>query len=89
MPPEQLTDVNELLHIITELGHQVADMPKSWPNISLDRNDDPFLWAALIGKAGFIISADRKHLLSLKIFKGIPIGKPKDFFAWVKIKHPM
>ncbi|RJQ26241.1 MAG: hypothetical protein C4589_10155 [Peptococcaceae bacterium] len=63
-------------------------MPKDWPPVSKDRDDDQFLWVALAGDAEYIISDD-KHLLKLKGSFIIPIGTPENFFEWVKIAHPM
>lgn len=84
-----LDKINELLDITFELGDQVLDMPIDWPPASPDRNDDPFLWASVAGHAEYIISHDNRHMLSLGSYEGIPIGKPKDFFDWVKLAHPM
>jgi predicted nucleic acid-binding protein len=74
---------------IINMGIPVQEMPESWPPVSPDRDDDPFLWTASQGKAEFIISHDKRHMLKLGTFKGIPIGNAKTFFEWVKIKHPM
>lgn len=79
----------KLLELITIEGYPVKEMPKNWPKVSPDRKDDPFLWAALKGDAEYIISDDKSHLLSLKEFRGIPIGKPRNFFQWVIKNHPM
>ncbi|HAG08194.1 MAG TPA: hypothetical protein DCK87_01310 [Desulfotomaculum sp.] len=85
----QSEEIIKLLELITDLGIEVPDMPDDWPSISSDRNDDPFLWAALTGGAEYIISDDESHMLKLKEFCGIPIGTPGDFFEWVKIAHPI
>lgn len=78
-----------LLSIITDNGILVSDMPQNWPPASPDRKDDPFLFAALEGDAEYIISDDKAHMLILKKFRGIPIGKPREFFDWAEIHHPM
>ncbi|QGP93366.1 PIN domain protein [Neomoorella glycerini] len=82
-------EVLELLKIVTTIGREVTDMPEDWPPYSRDREDDPFLWAALVGGAEYIISEDDSHMLELKSFQGIPIGTPRQFFEWVKIVHPI
>jgi len=46
-------------------------------------NDNNILECAVNGKANLIISGD-KHLLSLKIFEGIPIRNPKYFTYLIK-----
>jgi putative PIN family toxin of toxin-antitoxin system len=44
-----------------------------------DPNDDMILECALAGEADAIVSGDKKHLLSLRTFRGIPILSPSDF----------
>lgn len=87
--PEKLPKAKELLSVIFNLGFNVPEMPNNWPPTSRDRNDDPFLWATVTGKAEYLISNDRRHLLNLRSFKGIPIGTPKQFFQWAKATYPM
>lgn len=79
----------DLLDLIFDPRVQVPDMPDGWPHVSPDRNDDPFLFAAEAGKAEYIISHDRRHMIILGHFKGIPIGEPKNFFKWAIQNHPM
>ncbi len=81
-------EVIKVFELITSAGYKVDEMPKGWPPISADRKDDPFLFAAYNGNAEFIVSEDRKHMLSLREFMGIPIGKPGSFFRWLISKHP-
>ncbi|MBM7866259.1 putative nucleic acid-binding protein [Heliobacterium gestii] len=52
-------------------------------------DDDPFLYAAVEGKAEYIISCDSKHMVSMGNFNNIPIGTPDEFFNWVIQEHPM
>lgn len=84
-----INDVIELLNLVFKLGYSVPEMPENWPCVFTDRNDDPFLWAALTGKAEFIISHDRRHMIRLRHINGIPIGPPRRFFNWAKIIHPI
>jgi len=85
-----LDDVLELLTLITmSLGIEVPDMPENWPPVTNDRKDDPFLWAAQCGNAKYIVSEDGKHMVNLKIYKGIPIGEPGSFFSWLKSSYPV
>ncbi len=44
-----------------------------------DPDDEMILECALAGEADVIVSGDRKHLLSLRKFRGIPILSPSDF----------
>lgn len=49
--------------------------------------DDPFdemvLEYAWAGRVGFIVSGDKKHLLPLGNFRGIPIVAPSDFLRYL------
>jgi putative PIN family toxin of toxin-antitoxin system len=78
----------EILGCITQNGIKVGEMPDCHPRITKDRDDDPFLWAAVQGNAQFIISRDQ-HILYLGQYQNIPIGGPAEFFIWVGKKHPM
>ena len=65
------------------------EKPIEWPTQSADPDDDPFLWVAYVGQAEYLITQDRKHLLKLGYFRGIPIGKPAQFFFWAIMNKPM
>lgn len=54
---------------------------------SIDPDDNIFLALAKLGKADFIVSGDKKHLLSLGSFEGIPILSPADFLDRVAGGH--
>ena len=43
-----------------------------------DPDDDKYLAAALLGRAGFVVSGDH-HLLDLREYQGIRILKPRQF----------
>lgn len=44
-----------------------------------DPNDEMILECALAAEADYIVSGDKKHLLPLRRFRGIPILSPADF----------
>ncbi len=44
-----------------------------------DPGDAKILACATAGKADIIVTGDKKHLLPIKIFRGIPIVSPADF----------
>jgi putative PIN family toxin of toxin-antitoxin system len=44
-----------------------------------DPYDEMILECALAGEADFIVSGDKKHLLPLQQFRGIPIVSPSEF----------
>jgi putative PIN family toxin of toxin-antitoxin system len=84
----QAREAKAFLDYMVSIGKKVANMTEDWPRVTKDRDDDNFLWAAVIGNAEYIITEDGL-LLALKEFRGIPIGTPKEFFCWVKQAHPI
>lgn len=64
----EITTFSELVSITNEL-HEIEADPK----------DDKILECAVIGRATYIISGDRRHLLPLREYKGIPIVRAADF----------
>jgi putative PIN family toxin of toxin-antitoxin system len=44
-----------------------------------DPDDEMILECALAAEADFIVSGDKKHLLALRQFRGIPIVSPAEF----------
>lgn len=83
-----IESVLRILDCIFDPDYEVPNMPRGWPPVSTDRYDDPFLWAAYIGKAEYIISHDARHMLNLGSYKSIQIGKPRGFWDWIAIAHP-
>jgi predicted nucleic acid-binding protein len=47
--------------------------------VTPDPNDEMVLECALAAEADVIVSGDKKHLLSLREFRGIPIIPPAEF----------
>ena len=47
--------------------------------VTSDPDDEKILEAALAAEADCIVSGDKKHLLDLKEYEGIPILSPADF----------
>lgn len=50
---------------------------------TIDPDDEKILEAALAGEADCIVSGDKKHLLALKVYEGIPILSPLEFLRRV------
>ena len=48
-----------------------------------DPDDEMVLECALAVEADFIVSGDKKHLLALRQFQGIPIVSPAEFLRWL------
>jgi putative PIN family toxin of toxin-antitoxin system len=57
-----------------------ADLPQVGA-VRADPSDDVYLATALAGAAPFLVTGDRKHLLSMKVFAGVRIVTPKAFLA--------
>lgn len=53
--------------------------PRKNLNVIKEDADNRILECALEGTVGFIVSGDKKHLLSLEKFEGIPIVSAKEF----------
>ena len=51
-----------------------------------DPGDEMILECALAAEADFIVSGDKKHLLLLREFQGIPIVSPADFLRRIAAK---
>lgn len=51
--------------------------------ITRDPSDNRILECAISAKADFVVSGDKKHLLPLKKFRGIPIYSPQEFLREV------
>ena len=74
-PPEAITARAKRFVRVAEII-----TPKTIPAIiKNDPADDHILACALSGKAELIVSGDRRHLLPLKEYEGIPIVAPVDF----------
>ena len=56
--------------------------------IKTDESDNRVLECAVESGADYIVTGDKKHLLPLKKFKGIPVLSPRDFLSQVIYKLP-
>jgi len=72
----------EELAYLSRLGIFVEPQIKV-DKIKNDPTDNKILECALEGRADYIITGDKKHLLPLKKFKNIPILSPQDFLKKV------
>lgn len=71
-------DIKDVIEGISQFSTVVTpkqriEVIKNYPK------DNKILEVALEAKADYIISGDKKHLLSLKVFKGISIISAKEF----------
>ena len=70
-------EVKKLIKNITSISQLM--IPKTKINKVSYLPDNRILEAALEGGVDYIVTGDKKHLLSLKEFKGIPIVTPTQF----------
>ena len=73
-------DKKEVEEVIRGLGYFVTLVePKTKINLIKEKADNRILEVAIESRADFIVSGDKKHLLSLKKYKNIPIVSSKEF----------
>ena len=68
---ERFIELVEARSLMIETASVITD--------SVDPDDNRFLVLAVDGQADAIVSGDRKHLLPLHPYRGIPILTPRDF----------
>jgi putative PIN family toxin of toxin-antitoxin system len=76
------SDVREVMELLKFRGEEVFLMTPI--RVCDDPDDDKFLAIAVDGKADYIVSGDKKHLLSLNPFQGIPIISVTDFLELLR-----
>jgi putative PIN family toxin of toxin-antitoxin system len=70
--------------VLTESAELVFPVERA-SGATVDPHDEMILECALAGEADFIISGDKKHLLMLRQFRGIPIVSPAEFLRKIKV----
>jgi len=70
--------INEAVHNL-ECKFLIIKTHSKLHIIKNDPSDNKILECAIDGKANYIVSGDKKHLLSLKKYKGIPILSTSEF----------
>jgi len=68
----------EWVAALTESAELVFPVERA-AGATTDPGDEMILECALAAEADFIVSGDKKHLLVLRQFRGIPIISPADF----------
>lgn len=74
--PEWLAEADRQMHVIIRLVHPTEVIQA----IEADPTDDRILECAIAAEAEVIVSGD-SHLLSLGVFRGIPIRRVAEFLA--------
>lgn len=75
----QYVDPDEAAAILENIDTRATILDAA-PNLDLspDPKDNPILAAAIAGRADFIVSGDKKHMLALGEVEGIPIVTARD-----------
>lgn len=68
--------------VLTESAELVFPVERA-SGATSDPDDEMILECALAAEADFIVSGDKKHLLALRQFRGIPILSPAEFLRCV------
>ncbi len=68
----------EWVEALTESAELVFPVERA-TGATPDPDDEMILECGLAAEADFIVSGDKKHLLALRQFQGIPIVSPADF----------
>ena|SRR3990172_12031327 len=83
--PNQLSKLltTKIVYLVKNPSEKVIE---KFIQVSPDPNDAPILAAALLCGADFLVSLDKKHILTPKVrktLKPMKIASPKDFWKWV------
>ena len=79
-PTKQPTD---WLGAIKQAGHLHLPLPR--PNSTADPDDEMFVECAAAGRADYLVTGDKGHLLALKAAAGIPIVTVSDFLRLIGV----
>ncbi|MBI2008502.1 putative toxin-antitoxin system toxin component, PIN family [Candidatus Amesbacteria bacterium] len=80
------SEINSTIRFLGRVSKVIK--PQVRINKAADPDDNKILECAVESGADYIITGDKKHLLPLKRFKGIPILSPRDFLSQVLYKLP-
>ncbi len=69
--------------LLTKSAHLVFPSDRA-TGATADSDDEMILECAQAAQAGCIVSGDKKHLLVLRQFRGIPIVSPADFLRQLR-----
>jgi uncharacterized protein len=63
---------------------ELIAIPGTMMGLQADPQDDKVLECAVIGSATHVVTGDRRHLLSLRQFRGVDVIAPADLIAIVE-----
>lgn len=75
----------EWVDALTEAAELVFPVERA-SGATPDPDDEMILECALAAEADFIVSGDKKHLLDLRQYQGIPIVSPAEFLRRLAVK---
>ncbi len=75
---QRITSVHKVIQLAT-----LVDPKEKIRFIKDDPDDDKFLEAAVEGKADYIVTQDKKHILPIKEFQGTKIVTPEEFLSLI------
>lgn len=79
MPEEMITEwQNKIIANTT-----IVEIKEKIDIVKNDPKDNKFFEAALVGKADYIISQDKKHVLSIKKYKNVKTISPEEFLRLI------
>lgn len=64
---------------LTLVAEPVTDLPDLQDAVPLDPKDNPIVATAVKARAAYLITGDRRHLLSLGGYAGVRIISPRTF----------
>jgi uncharacterized protein len=70
-------EVGRLINLLKNKAIVLETLPEV--TYSQDPKDNPILASAIAGQAQYVVSGDKKHMLSLGVVQGIPITTVKAF----------
>ncbi|NHZ72652.1 MAG: putative toxin-antitoxin system toxin component, PIN family [Aquificales bacterium] len=62
---------------------QLVIIPNTLKFIQADPDDDAILECAIVSRANYIVTGDRRHLLPIGEFEGVQIISPADFLTLI------
>jgi len=62
---------------------RVVSIPRQLKVVAADPDDDKVLECAVVAAATHVVTGDRRHLLPMQLYAGIPIVTPTAFLAAV------
>lgn len=77
-------DVSEFRDVLAASARLSTNLPALSGAVPLDPKDDVILATAVAAGAGYLVTGDRRHLLSLGAYAGIRIVSPRAFLDLVR-----